>query len=96
MGGPLSCVLTVAKTLSLLYNIPLVPINHCIAHIEMGRLVTGLDNPVILYASGSNTQIIAYTQNKYRIFGEALDIAVGNCLDRIARELNIPNDPSPG
>lgn len=96
MGGPLAAVALVAKTLALMFNIPLVPVNHCVAHIEMGRLATKIDNPIILYASGGNTQIIAYTQNKYRIFGEALDVAVGNCLDRFARDAGIPNDPAPG
>lgn len=61
MGGPLSVVALVAKTLALLHGIDLIPVNHCIAHIEMGRLVTGLESPIILYASGGNTQIIAYT-----------------------------------
>ncbi|KAI9714900.1 MAG: putative tRNA threonylcarbamoyladenosine biosynthesis protein kae1 [Bogoriella megaspora] len=64
--------------------------------IEMGRTITNSSNPVILYVSGGNTQIIAYSARRYRIFGEALDIAVGNCLDRFARVLNIPNDPAPG
>ncbi|KAI7634407.1 peptidase M22, glycoprotease, partial [Hortaea werneckii] len=49
-----------------------------------------------LYVSGGNTQVIAYSAQRYRIFGEALDIAVGNCLDRFARVLNISNDPAPG
>ena len=60
----------------------------------MGRLVTGLDNPVVLYVSGGNTQVIAYSHQKYSIFGETIDIAVGNCLDRFARLLNISNDPA--
>ncbi len=90
----IGCV--VFRTLSLMYKKPLVPVNHCIAHIEMGRLITGAVNPVILYASGGNTQIIAYCGGRYKIYGETLDIAVGNCLDRIARELNLPNYPSPG
>ena len=55
MGGPLAAVALVAKTLALLYHIPLVGVNHCVAHVEMGRLVTGLRNPVVLYASGGNT-----------------------------------------
>lgn len=33
---------------------------------------------------------------RYRIFGETLDIAVGNCLDRFARTIHVSNDPSPG
>ena len=64
--------------------------------IEMGRAITGASNPVVLYVSGGNTQVIAYASQRYRIFGEALDIAVGNCLDRFARTLAISNDPAPG
>ena len=62
----------------------------------MGREITAAQNPVVLYVSGGNTQVIAYASQRYRIFGEALDIAVGNCLDRFARTLNISNDPAPG
>ena len=64
--------------------------------IEMGREITGAENPVVLYVSGGNTQVIAYASQRYRIFGETLDIAVGNCLDRFARTLCISNDPAPG
>jgi N6-L-threonylcarbamoyladenine synthase len=67
-----------------------------IVDIEMGRLITGAINPTVLYVSGGNTQVIAYSQKKYRIFGETIDIAVGNCLDRFARVLKLSNDPSPG
>lgn len=62
----------------------------------MGRQVTGAINPVVLYVSGGNTQVIAYSGKRYRIFGETLDIAVGNCLDRFARTICISNDPAPG
>ncbi|OCH96553.1 peptidase M22 glycoprotease [Obba rivulosa] len=96
MGAPLSSVALVARTLSLLYDKPLVGVNHCVGHIEMGRQITGAQNPVVLYVSGGNTQVIAYSQQRYRIFGETLDIAVGNCLDRFARVINLSNDPSPG
>jgi N6-L-threonylcarbamoyladenine synthase len=64
--------------------------------IEMGRSITRADNPVVLYVSGGNTQVIAYSAQRYRIFGETLDIAIGNCIDRFARTLMIPNDPFPG
>ncbi|EFO63084.1 O-sialoglycoprotein endopeptidase [Giardia lamblia P15] len=96
LGAPLAAVAIVARTLSQLWKIPLLAVNHCIAHIEMGRLVTQLPNPVVLYASGGNTQVIAYSQGRYRVFGETLDIAVGNTLDRIARYLMISNTPAPG
>ena len=87
MAAPLSVGCMVARTLSVMYNIPIIGANHCIAHIEMGRLVTKLENPVVLYVSGGNTQVIAYVNNKYQIFGETIDIAVGNCLDRFAKML---------
>ncbi|CAO1634040.1 unnamed protein product [Parajaminaea phylloscopi] len=96
MGAPLNSVALVARTLSLQYNLPLVPVNHCVGHIEMGRTITGAKNPVVLYVSGGNTQVIAYSAQRYRIFGETLDIAVGNCLDRFARVIGLSNDPSPG
>lgn len=96
MGAPLRSVAVAARTISLLWKVPLVPVNHCVAHIEMGRLVTGSRNPVVLYVSGGNTQVIAYAHKRYRIFGETIDIAVGNCLDRFARIVGLPNDPAPG
>ena len=67
-----------------------------LADIEMARVITGAKNPTVLYVSGGNTQVIAYSQKRYRIFGETIDIAVGNCLDRFARVIKISNDPSPG
>ena len=65
-------------------NVPVIPVNHCVAHLEIGRL-TGAKDPVLLYASGANTQIIAYAAGKYRVFGETLDIGVGNFIDNFAR-----------
>jgi len=96
MGAPLQSVAVAARMLALLWDKELVGVNHCVGHIEMGREITGAQNPVVLYVSGGNTQVIAYASQRYRIFGEALDIAVGNCLDRFARTLNISNDPAPG
>ena len=96
MGGPLQSCAICARTLSLLWNVPLVGVNHCVGHIEMGRLATASSNPVVLYVSGGNTQVIAYSNQRYRIFGETIDIAIGNCLDRFARVIGVSNDPSPG
>lgn len=96
MAAPLISVAVVARTIAQLWDKPLVAVNHCIGHIEMGRLITGAKNPTVLYVSGGNTQIIAYLEKRYRIFGETIDMAVGNCLDRFARILMLSNDPSPG
>jgi len=96
MAAPLISVAIVVRTVAQLWNKPIVAVNHCIGHIEMGRLITGAENPTVLYVSGGNTQIIAYLERYYRIFGETIDMAVGNCLDRFARVLMLSNDPSPG
>jgi N6-L-threonylcarbamoyladenine synthase len=69
-------------------KVPLVPVNHCVAHLEIGETV-GAKDPVMLYASGANTQIIAYEAGKYRVFGETLDLGVGNFIDTIARYMGL-------
>lgn len=96
MATPLEVSALMARTLSQLWNVPIIPVNHCVAHIEMGRLVTKAKHPVVLYVSGGNTQVIARSGDRYNIFGETLDIAVGNCIDRFARLVGISNDPAPG
>lgn len=96
MGAPLVSTAIVARAIAQIWNKPLIPVNHCIAHIEMGRLITGATNPTILYVSGGNTQVIAFSRGRYRIFGETIDIAIGNFLDRVARLIKLSNDPSPG
>ena len=96
MGGPLKSCAIAARTLSLMVNCPLVAVNHCVGHIEMGRVATQAADPVVLYVSGGNTQVIAFSDQRYRIFGETIDIAIGNCLDRFARTIGLSNDPSPG
>jgi len=84
-----------AKELSEKLNKPAIGVNHCIAHLEIGRLMTRAKDPVLLYASGANTQIIAYASGKYRIFGETLDVGVGNFIDTFARSagLGFPGGP---
>ena len=96
MGAPLQSCAVAARTLAALWDVPMVGVNHCVGHIEAGRAVTGGSDPVVLYVSGGNTQVICYASGRYRVFGETIDIAVGNCLDRFARVLGLSNDPSPG
>src|SRR3989338_1721935 len=77
-----------AKKKAIELKIPIIPVNHCLAHLEIGR-VTGARDPVLLYASGANTQIIAYAAGKYLVFGETLDMGVGNFIDTFARYAGI-------
>jgi len=96
LGPCLRTGATVARALASYLGTPLVGVNHCVAHIEIGRLVNKAEDPVTLYVSGGNTIVSAFEANRYRVFGETLDIAVGNCLDVFAREAGIdPRDGTP-
>ncbi len=86
LGPCLRTGATAARALASYLNIPLLGVNHSVAHIEIGKLKTCTKDPLTLYVSGGNTMVTAYAAERYRIFGETLDIALGNCLDVFARE----------
>lgn len=89
LGPCLRTGATAARALASYLGAPLVGVNHCVAHIEIGKLVAGAVDPVTLYVSGGNTIVSAFEAGRYRVFGETLDIAVGNCLDVFAREAGL-------
>ena len=89
LGPCLRTGATVARALASYLDIPLVGVNHCVAHIEIGKLKTNTKDPVTLYVSGGNTIVSAFDSGRYRVFGETLDIALGNCLDVFAREAGL-------
>ncbi len=89
LGPCLRTVATGARALSLSLNVPIIGVNHCISHLEIGRIKTLTKDPVLLYASGGNTQVIAFANGRYRIFGETLDIGIGNMLDKLGREIGL-------
>ncbi|MFW9832492.1 MAG: bifunctional N(6)-L-threonylcarbamoyladenine synthase/serine/threonine protein kinase [Candidatus Thorarchaeota archaeon] len=89
LGPCLRTTATIARTLSLKLKVPLVGVNHCVAHIEIGCLESNFKDPVTVYVSGGNTQIIAFAGGRFRTFGETLDIAIGNMLDVLGRELGM-------
>lgn len=95
LGPALRTVATAARSLSLSLKVPIIGVNHCIGHVEIGRLTTGALDPLTLYVSGGNSQIIAYDRGRYRVFGETLDIALGNCLDQFARSVNLGHPGGP-
>ncbi len=87
LGPCLRAGATVARMLSMAWQRPLVPVNHCVAHVEIARVLSGMEDPLLLYASGGNTQVIAYGRGRYRVLGETLDIGIGNFLDKLWIEL---------
>ena len=95
LGPALRIVATSARSLALSLKKPIIGVNHCIGHVEVGKLDTGAVNPVSLYVSGGNSQVIAYESGRYRIIGETLDIAIGNCLDHFGRETGLGHPGGP-
>lgn len=90
LGPCLRVGATVARTLALRHDKPLVGVNHCVAHLEIGRGMSGAADPLLLYASGGNTQVLALSRGRYRVFGETLDVGLGNALDKFGRAVGVP------
>ena len=95
LGPCLRTAATGARALSLSLGVDLVGVNHCVAHLEIGRKVTGCKDPTLLYASGGNTQVIAYSGGRYRVFGETLDVGIGNMIDKFGRSTGMPFPSGP-
>ncbi len=95
LGPCLRTTATVARAIALKLKKPLLGVNHCVAHVELGRAITTALDPMVLYVSGGNTQLITYMNGKYRIMGETLDIAIGNALDTLGRHLDLPHPGGP-
>ena len=95
LGPSLRTVATAARSLALKYDVPLIGVNHCVAHVEIGRWYTKFSDPIVLYASGANTQVLGFLNGRYRIFGETLDIGLGNALDKFARSHDLPHPGGP-
>lgn len=85
----------VARILSQLLDIPIVGVNHCIAHVEIGRLKCNIKDPLTLYVSGGNTIVSAFESGRYQIFGETLDLAIGNMIDSFARDAGLSHPGGP-
>ena len=95
LGPCLRTVATAARTFSLRFEIPLIGVNHCVAHIEVGKWQSGARDPAVIYVSGGNSQVLALRQGRYRIFGETLDISVGNAIDKFARSVGLTHPGGP-
>jgi len=95
LGPVLKIGALVSRLLSQTLDIPLVGVNHCVAHIEIGRLMCNISDPLTLYVSGGNTIVSAFESSRYQIFGETLDLAIGNMIDSFAREVGLAHPGGP-
>ena len=95
LGQVLKIGAIIARMLSQILNIPIIGVNHCIAHIEIGRLMCNIEDPLTLYVSGGNTIVSAFESARYQIFGETLDLSIGNMLDSFARDAGLAHPGGP-
>ncbi|WP_394739139.1 bifunctional N(6)-L-threonylcarbamoyladenine synthase/serine/threonine protein kinase [Natronococcus roseus] len=87
LGPCLRIVGTAARALSQSLEVPLVGVNHMVAHLEIGRHTSGFSSPVCLNASGANAHLLAYRNGRYRVLGETMDTGVGNAIDKFTRHV---------
>ncbi|MWG34268.1 bifunctional N(6)-L-threonylcarbamoyladenine synthase/serine/threonine protein kinase [Halomarina oriensis] len=88
LGPCLRIVATAARTVAQRLDVPLVGVNHMLAHLEIGRASAGFDSPVCLNASGANAHLLGYHGGRYRMLGETMDTGVGNAIDKFTRHLD--------
>ena len=97
LGASLRIGFLSAYALSRTLGVPLIPVNHGIAHIEIAKRLNHMKDPVALYVSGGNSQILKMVEKPYRhyhVYGETYDIGIGNMLDSFARGAKL--DPAWG
>ncbi len=89
IGAPLSVGIAGAKYLALRHGKPLMGVNHCYAHVKISEHMCGMGDPLILYISGGNSQILAQRGGYYHVLGETLDVGIGNLFDSFARAIKM-------
>jgi N6-L-threonylcarbamoyladenine synthase len=87
LGPCLRVGAVIARTLAAFHDKPLVPVNHAVGHVELGAMLTGARDPLVLLVSGGHTMILAFSEHRWRIFGETLDITIGQLLDQFGRHI---------
>ncbi len=95
--GSLLVGLEAAKTLSYLFDKPLIKVHHIAGHIYANNIEKEMTFPLMcLVISGGHTNLV-YMKNHYdfKIVGETLDDAVGECFDKVARVVGIPYPGGP-
>lgn len=90
--GALLVGITAAKTLAMIYNLPLIGVNHLAGHIYASQLVDELEFPLLsLIASGGHTELVYMAQDgEFEVIGETQDDAVGEAYDKVGRLMNLP------
>jgi N6-L-threonylcarbamoyladenine synthase len=90
-----------ARALALVWDKPIIPVNHMEGHIFSALLkenkIPDFKFPMLaLLISGGHTQLVLSKEHlKYAIIGETLDDAVGEAFDKVARMMDLPYPGGP-
>lgn len=95
LGPCLRIGAVVARSISSYYDKPIYPVNHAVGHIELGKMLTGARDPLVLLVSGGHTMILAFLGKRWRVFGETLDMTLGQMLDQIGRHVGFASPCGP-
>ena len=90
LGPALRIGATLARAIAFKYNKPLYPVHHGLGHVELTTIKLGFKDPLIVIVSGGHTSILSFNYGRWRVYGETLDITLGNLIDMFARKLGIP------
>lgn len=91
LGPCLRVGAVVARSISAHYSVPIHPVNHAVGHIDLGMMLTGASDPLVLLVSGGHTMLLAFVGRRWRVFGETLDITLGQMFDQFGRSLGYPS-----
>ncbi len=89
LGPCLRVGAVVARAIASFYDKPIIPVNHAVGHVELGIMLTGVNNPLVLLVSGGHTMILIFSEKRWRIFGETLDITIGQLFDQFGRSIGL-------
>jgi N6-L-threonylcarbamoyladenine synthase len=95
LGPCLRIGAVVARALASYYRKPLIPTNHAVGHIELGKCLTSLGDPFVLLISGGHTALVGRRPEGWRIFGETLDLTLGQLLDQLGRFFGLSSPAGP-
>jgi N6-L-threonylcarbamoyladenine synthase len=89
IGSPLAVGISGARYLASRFGKKIIGVNHCYAHIAISEHITGLGDPLVLYLSGGNSQILVQRDGNWHVLGETLDIGIGNLFDSFGRVIGL-------
>jgi len=95
LGPALRVGASLARAISYYFAIPIVPVHHAIGHLELGCLLTKAKDPIGLLVSGGHTMVVSPVEGKWRVFGETLDLTIGQLIDQFGRLLGYSSPSGP-